>query len=318
MTELGEIGRRLKAHRIGRGQTADEIAEKLGISRAAVYRIESGEVVKIETLERLAAELRTSLASLLGVSIEYHPGAISYFERMRQIEEASDQVVAHFPPISYLLTSDDYPLHLKTMLVESLPSYMTDRATAIREIDTVISILDERKTARRLRRLSVVNFVTLPEIERWLKLGVVGRFDLPADEVAIRRAVARVEVEHLTGLIEGEPMGIQIALLEDTLPNITFQLFRGKDQTLLGLSPFRLGGELPNIRLGLAMVTSDEQAVGLYEKLADDLWRRAHKGRDAVKLLQAVLDRSGIEREARISPVRRRAKAPGRARRRAR
>ena len=318
MTELGEIGRRLKAHRIGRGQTADEIAEKLGISRAAVYRIESGEVVKIETLERLAAELRTSLASLLGVSIEYHPGAISYFERMRQIEEASDQVVAHFPPISYLLTSDDYPLHLKTMLVESLPSYMTDKATAIREIDTVISILDERKTARRLRRLSVVNFVTLPEIERWLKLGVVGRFDLPADEVAIRRAVARVEVEHLTGLIEGEPMGIQIALLEDTLPNITFQLFRGKDQTLLGLSPFRLGGELPNIRLGLAMVTSDEQAVGLYEKLADDLWRRAHKGRDAVKLLQAVLDRSGIEREARISPVRRRAKAPGRARRRAR
>ena len=318
MTELGEIGRRLKAHRIGRGQTADEIAEKLGISRAAVYRIESGEVVKIETLERLAAELRTSLASLLGVSIEYHPGAISYFERMRQIEEASDQVVAHFPPISYLLTSDDYPLHLKTMLVESLPSYMTDRATAIREIDTVISILDERKTARRLRRLSVVNFVTLPEIERWLKLGVVGRFDLPADEVAIRRAVARVEVEHLTGLIEGEPMGIQIALLEDTLPNITFQLFRGKDQTLLGLSPFRLGGELPNIRLGLAMVTSDQQAVGLYEKLADDLWRRAHKGRDAVKLLQAVLDRSGIEREARISPVRRRAKAPGRARRRAR
>jgi len=318
MTELGEIGRRLKAHRIGRGQTADEIAEKLGISRAAVYRIESGEVVKIETLERLAAELRTSLASLLGVSIEYHPGAISYFERMRQIEEASDQVVAHFPPISYLLTSDDYPLHLKTMLVESLPSYMTDRATAIREIDTVISILDERKTARRLRRLSVVNFVTLPEIERWLKLGVVGRFDLPADEVAIRRAVARVEVEHLTGLIEGEPMGIQIALLEDTLPNITFQLFRGKDQTLLGLSPFRLGGELPNIRLGLAMVTSDQQAVGLYEKLADDLWRRAHKGRDAVKLLQAVLDRSGIEREARISPARRHAKAPGRARRRAR
>ena len=109
MTELGEIGRRLKAYRIGRGQTADEIAEKLGISRAAVYRIESGDVVKIDILERLASELHTSLASLLGVSIEYLPTAISYFERMRQIEEESDQVVAHFPPISYLLTSDDLP-----------------------------------------------------------------------------------------------------------------------------------------------------------------------------------------------------------------
>ena len=304
MSEFSEIGRRLKAHRIGRGQTADEIAEKLGISRAAVYRIESGEVVKIETLERLASELHTSLASLLGVSIEYHPNAISYFERMRQIEEQSDQVVAHFPPISYLLTSEDYPTHLKKTLVESLPRYVSVKSNAIHEIDTVIAILDERKRAQKLRRLSVVNFVTIPEIERWLKLGVVGRFDLPKDEIAIRRFAARTEVEHLMALVEGEPMGIQIALLEETLPNITFQLFRSKDQTCLGLSPFRLGGELPNIRLGLAMVTSDEHAVGLYEKLSDDLWHRAHKGNDAVKLLQAVLERSGIKPNARTISAR--------------
>jgi transcriptional regulator with XRE-family HTH domain len=304
MTELGEIGRRLKAHRIGRGQTADEIAKKLGISRAAVYRIESGDVVKIGILERLASELHTSLASLLGVSIEYLPTAISYFERMRQIEEESDQVVAHFPPISYLLTSDDYTIHLKKMLVESLPSYVKEKNNALREIDAVISILDERKKARTLRGLSVVNFVTIPEIERWLKLGVVGRFDLSSDEVAIRRAAARIEVEHLTGLIEGEPMGIQIALLEETLPNITFQLFRGKSQTSLGLSPFRLGGELPNIRLGLAMVTTDAQAVGLYEKLAEDLWRRAYKGSDAVKLLRAAIDRSGIKRDTALLSTR--------------
>jgi len=304
MTELSEIGRRLKAHRIARGQTADEIAQKLGISRAAVYRIESGELVKIETLERLASELRTSLASLLGVSIEYHPTAISYFERMRQIEEESDQVIAHFPPISYLLTSETYPIHLRKMLLESLPSYLGDKHKAVREIDTVISILDERKKARALRRLSIVNFVTVPEIERWLKLGVVGRFDLSAQEIAIRRAAARAEVEHLVALVEGEPMGVQIALLEETLPNITFQLFRKKKQTSLGLSPFRLGGELPNIRLGLAMMTSDGPAVALYEKLADDLWRGAHKGRDAVRILRAVLDRSGINRGARASPAR--------------
>jgi transcriptional regulator with XRE-family HTH domain len=315
-TGLGDIGSRLKAYRIERGYSADEIAEKLGISRAAVYRIEGGEIVKIETLERLAAELDTSLASLLGVSIEYHPNAMSYFERMRQIEEDSDQVVAHFPPISYLLTSDDYPVHLKKMLVESLPSHVKDKSKATREIDAVIAILDERKKARKLRRLSVVNFVTIPEIERWLKLGVVGRFDLSNDEIAIRRLAARTEVEHLMGLVEGEPMGIQIALLEDTLPNITFQLFRSKGQTCLGLSPFRLGGELPNIRLGLAMVTADEQAVELYQNLADDLWQRAHKGRDAVKLLQAVLDRSGIKRVTRTSAARDRSKPQSRARRR--
>jgi transcriptional regulator with XRE-family HTH domain len=293
---LGEIGRRLKAHRMGRGQTADEIAEKLGISRAAVYRIESGGIVKIETLERLAAELGTSLSSLLGVSIEYHSNAVSYFERMRQIEEQSDQVVAHFPPISYLLTSDQYPVHLKQMLMESLPSHIDNSKKAVREIDAVIAILEERKRARRLRRLSIVNFVTIPEIERWLKLGVVGRFDLPEHELTMRRVAARAEVENLMNLVEGEPMGIQIALLEHTLPNITFQLFRNKHRIRLGLSPFRLGGELPNIRLGLAMVTAEAQAVELYEKLAEDLWRYAHKGRDAVRLLRAALDRSGIPR----------------------
>jgi transcriptional regulator with XRE-family HTH domain len=301
---LNEIGRRLKAHRIGRGQTADEVAEKLGISRAAVYRIESGGLVKIETLERLASELRTSLASLLGVSIEYHSNAVSYFERMRQIEEQSDQVVAHFPPISYLLTSDRYAVHLQKMLIESLPSYIDDKKKALREIDAVIAILDERKKARRQRRLSVVNFVTVPEIERWLKLGVVGRFDLPESEVATRRLAARAEVENLMNLLDGEPMGIQIALLEDTLPNITFQLFRNKEETCLGLSPFRLGGELPNIRFGLAMVTSDRPAVELYEKLADDLWRRAYKGNDAVKLLRAAIDRSGVKSGRRAAAAR--------------
>ena len=313
MTELTDIGRRLKAHRIARGQTADEVAQKLGISRAAVYRIESGELVKIETLERLAQELDTSVASLLGVSIEYHPSAISYFERMRQMEEESDQVVAHFPPISYLLTSESYPVHLRKMLVESLPFYIRDRKQAVREIETVISILDERKRARALRQLSVVNFVTIPEIERWLKLGVVGRFDLPVEEIALRRAAARAEVEHLLSLLEGEPMGIQIALLEETLPNITFQLFRRKKRASLGLSPFRLGGELPNIRFGLAMVTSDEPAVALYEKLADELWRDAHKGKDAVRILRAVLDRSGISRAQSGSPARSRRKPPARA-----
>jgi transcriptional regulator with XRE-family HTH domain len=313
-TGIAEIGRRLKAHRIGRGQTADEIAAKLGISRAAVYRIESGGLVKIDTMDRLATVLRTSLASLLGVSIEYHSNAVGYFERMRQIEEQSDQVVAHFPPISYLLTSDRYAVHLKQMLMESLPSYIDSSKKALREIEAVIAILEERKKTRRLRRLSVINFVTIPEIERWLKLGVVGRFDLPDREVAARRRAARAEVEHLMSLVSGEPMGIQIALLEHTLPNITFQLFRSKAQTCLGLSPFRLGGELPNIRLGLAMVTAEAQAVELYETLTDDLWRHAHKGKDAVRLLQAALDRSGIATSGKAVAVRG-AAAPKRSRR---
>lgn len=139
------------------------------------------------------------------------------------------------------MTSDGYAQHLKQTLIEAVPPSVENPKEYATEIDKIIGILDERKFGRRRRHLSVVNFVNLPEIERWLKLGVVGRFNLSTDEVAKRRASARAEVEHLISLIESEPMGVQIGLIEDTLPNVTFQLFRTSERTLLGLSPFRLG-----------------------------------------------------------------------------
>lgn len=296
MIRFDEIGERLKAYRLGRGLLAEDVAERLGISRAAVYRIEGGGVVKIETLERLAVLLETTVASLLGAGVEYYSSPISYFERMRQIEEQADQVIAHFPPLSYLLTSDDYSGYLRQTLVEALPSHIIEREQAIGEIDAIIAILDDRKRARKQRRLSVVNFVNVLEIERWLKLGVVGRFNLPESELTRRRLAARTEIEHLIGLIESEPMGVQIGLIEETLPNITFQLFRTSEKTLLGLSPFRLGGELPNIRSGIAMLTADEEPVRLYEEIANDLWRRALKGSEAGAVLRAAIERSGIAR----------------------
>ena len=76
-----EIGNPLKAYRRGSGLSADEIASPLGISRTALYRFEKGELAKIETHERLA--------ELLGVSI---PLAVTYFERMRQIEGTSEHI----------------------------------------------------------------------------------------------------------------------------------------------------------------------------------------------------------------------------------
>jgi transcriptional regulator with XRE-family HTH domain len=290
---FAEIGDRLRAYRMGRGLAAEQVAESLGVSRAAVYRIEAGDIVKIETLDRLAGVLQTSIGSLLGLGVEYYANAISYFERMRQIEQKSEQVIAHFPPVSYLLTSDDYARHLKRTLIEAASSTIDDKAYEA-EIEAVIAVLDERKEARNRRHLSVVNFVNMPEIERLLKIGLVGRFNLPADEVIERRLAARGEIEHLIRLIEREPMGVQIGLIEEPLPNITFQLFRTSERTLLGLSPFRLGGELPNIRTGVAMLTADEEPVRLYERLVEDLWRRAFKGRDAAAQLRLILDRSAI------------------------
>src|SRR5579863_3796814 len=111
-----EIGQRLKAYRLGSGLSADELAKKIGISRTALYRFEKGELAKIDTLERLAELLQVSMPTLLGVGIEYLPSAVSYFERMRQIEETAEHIVVIAGPISFLLASEKFAATLETVL----------------------------------------------------------------------------------------------------------------------------------------------------------------------------------------------------------
>src|SRR6478735_7431647 len=165
-----DIGNRLKAFRLGSGLSADEIANRLGISRTALYRFEKGELAKIETLEKLAELLSVSVPTLLGVGVEYVASAVSYFERMRQIEESSEHIIVLAGPISYLLASNAF------------------------------------------------------------------------------------------------------------------------DQAL-ALSPFRLG-EQPNIRVGVAMITSAPEALALHEKMAKELWQRSLKNAAAVRLLRSLIESS--------------------------
>ena len=85
------------------------------------YRFEKGELAKIETLEKLAELLSVSVPTLLGVGVEYVASAVSYFERMRQIEEASEHIIVLAGPISYLLASDAFDQALGDILREEHP-----------------------------------------------------------------------------------------------------------------------------------------------------------------------------------------------------
>ena len=95
-----DIGNRLKAFRLGSGLSAEDVAKRIGISRTALYRFEKGEVVKIDTLEKLAELLQVSLPTLLGVGVEYIASAVTYFERMRQIEETAEHIIVLAGPLS--------------------------------------------------------------------------------------------------------------------------------------------------------------------------------------------------------------------------
>jgi transcriptional regulator with XRE-family HTH domain len=262
-----DIGNRLKAFRLGSGLSADEIAGRLGISRTALYRFEKGELAKIETLEKLAELLSVSVPTLLGVGVEYVASAVSYFERMRQIEEA-----------------------LGDILRESIPDALAGRKRALAQVEEITAVLRQRKENYRRRQPGIVNLISAIEMEHFLQNGLVGRLGLPDKVRRERRALARAEAEHFVKLMEEEPIGVQIGIVPDTLPHASFQLFRQPDRQVLALSPFRLG-EQPNIRVGVAMITSAPEALALHEKMAKELWQRALKGAAAVRLMRTLMEK---------------------------
>ena len=283
-----DIGNRLKAFRLGSGMSADEIASRLDISRTALYRFEKGELAKIETLEKLADLLAVSVPTLLGVGVEYIGSAVAYFERMRQIEETSEHIIVLAGPISYLLASDGFDRALAEILRESIPEAAEGRKRALAQVDEVMAVLRQRKENYRRRQPGIVNLISAAEMQHFLRNGLVGRLDLPDKVRRERRALARAEAEHFVALMEDEPIGVQIGIVPDTLPHASFQIFRQPDRQVLALSPFRLGEE-PNIRVGVAMITSAPEALALHEKMAKDLWRRALKGAAAVGLMREMM-----------------------------
>jgi transcriptional regulator with XRE-family HTH domain len=305
-----EVGERLKAFRLGSKLSGDEIARKLDISRTALYRLEKGELVKLETLEKLAELLRVSITTLLGVGIEYIPSAVTYFERLRQIELRANDIVVLAGSFSFLLSSDRFHKTLEQVLRESIhEDAVSDRGRALADINQIIQILDERKRNYRIRRPHIVNLISGSDIERLLRFGLRGHARISEEVWRERRQVAREEIQRLASLIEEEEMGIQISVF--TLPLPRFHIFRQPDQTVLTISPFRLV-EQPNIGVGVAMITSAPEALSLHERQVAEMWRRALKGAAAAKYLRDLITRVDQETKghAAVRASRRRSKHP--------
>ena len=283
-----EIGNRLKAYRLGSGLSAEEIATQLGISRTALYRFEKGEVVKIETLERLADLLRVSVATLLGVGIEYLASAVSYFERLRQIESTAQHVTVLAGPIASILASDGFENTLEEMLCESIPADIEDGPKLLEDIAKIVAILHERKATYRSRQPTVLNLMSALEIERFARNGMVGNSSISERLKRTRRQLALAEIEHFARLIEEDPINVRIGIVPETLSHTGFQIFRQPDRQVLTVSPFRLG-EHPNIRVGVAMITSAPEALALHQNVVNQMWRSAMKGSQAAAFLRSLL-----------------------------
>ncbi|WP_295811282.1 helix-turn-helix transcriptional regulator [uncultured Nitratireductor sp.] len=290
---FSDIGARLRAYRLGKSLAPDELAEKLGISRAALYRAEKGEIRKIEMLTSIAQELGVSLPSLMGVGVEYVSSAIAFFERMRQLESDCQQVIGLFSPVSYLLTSDAYDEALREVLRESVPPEVDPEGTSGPVVDALLDILRARKEAFRLRRPLIVSLIASADLEGFLLHGLIGRHDLPPDIVDKRRLQARREAEYILAMLREQPIGIQIGIVREPVPATSFQIFRQQDRSVLAISPFRLG-EQPNIRVGVALITSAPEAMALHEDIAERLWGDALKGDEAAGYLETMIEKYAI------------------------
>jgi len=283
-----DIGDRLKAFRLATGLSAEEIARRLGISRTALYRFEKGDVAKIETLEKLSVLLEVSVPTLLGVGVEYISSAVTFFERLRQIEESAEHIIVLAGPVSFLLSSESFSDMLEEVLAESIAENATEQSSGLDIVGELIPILRQRKATWKLRKPGILNLISGAEIDRFLRNGLVGSLDLPDNVTAQRRVRARAEADHLIQLMEEEPIGVQIGIVPGSLPHNSFQIFKQADRKILSLSPFRLG-EQPNIQGGIAMITSAPEAVELHERTVENMWRRAHKGKNAAKFMRELM-----------------------------
>ncbi|WP_027722553.1 helix-turn-helix domain-containing protein [Maridesulfovibrio zosterae] len=288
-----EIGQRLKAFRLGSKYSTEEIAAKIGVSRAALYRYEKGDPPKLETLESIAELFGVSLTSLMGVGVEYISSAISFFERMRQNEAESEHLSIMFGLVSYLLTTDAFDDYLEISIKEGLPAELKENADTNKHVQEVLSVLKERKKGYYKRKPGMVNLASATNLEQFLRNGFVGTFDLPDDRLKERRIVARREVENVINLLEEQPIGVQIGILVDSVPSTHFQIFRQAEQSTLCFSPYKLC-DFPNVRLGVGMMTSAPEALELHEKMVSELWIKALKGGRAVDYLHKMIKESGI------------------------
>jgi len=283
-----EIGQQLRAYRLESGLRAEEIAARLGVSRAALYRYEKGEVIKLDTITRLAELLKISPLSLLGIGVEYYNRHVGYFERVRQIEESVDQVLQVFGPICYLTTSDAYDNALAEAFDEVAGQASTDR-TAMRSMaEQVLGILTARKRMYAMRRPGIISMVSLSAVQRLLEIGVAGSLQVSDRVRRTCRDVAATEVENMAALMEAEPMGLQFGLLVGAEPSSAFKILRARDRVNLAINPFRPDTH-PSSHTGVAMITGADEAVSAHQRVAEASWREALKGpAGAIRLRQLM------------------------------
>jgi transcriptional regulator with XRE-family HTH domain len=285
---FNEIGQQLRAYRMESGLKAEEISARLGVSRAALYRYEKGEVIKLDTVNRLAELLKISPLTLLGIGVEYYTKPVGYMERLRQIEETSDQILQVFGPVAYLITSDNFDAVLAQVFEEHAEAAGTERGMARAAAEQLLGIMISRKRMYAARKPSIIGILTTSSIQKFLAEGVAGATAISERLRGTAREVAAREMELIANLMESEPIGLQLGLMASGEPNGPFTLLRSRERATLAINPFSADA-LPATQSGVAMITGAEDAVAAHQRVSEAAWREAIKGAAAAERVRAMI-----------------------------
>ena len=283
-----EIGQQLRAYRLESGLRAEEIAARLGVSRAALYRYEKGEVIKLDTIQRLAELLKISPLSLLGIGVEYYNRPVALFERTRQAEETADQILTVEGPLTYITSTDAYDEALTAAFEEASDLGGADRLAARAAAEQVLGILAARKRMYGIRRPSIIAMLPASRLRRFLEAGIAPGVVLSERTRRMCREVAASEVENIAKMMEAEPMGLQFGLLPIAEPTGAFAILRARDRATLMVNPFP-SDTYPSAAPGVAMITAADEAIAAHQRVAESYWRDAVKGAAAAAALRKLV-----------------------------
>jgi transcriptional regulator with XRE-family HTH domain len=270
------------------GLKAEEISARLGVSRAALYRYEKGEVIKLDTVNRLAELLKISPLTLLGIGVEYYTKPIGYMERLRQIEETSDQILQVFGPVVYLITSDQFDGILAQIFEEHAEAMGAERGMARAAAEQLLGVMISRKRMYANRKPSIIGILTISSIQKFLAEGVAGHATASDRLRHAARDVAAREMEMIASLMESEPIGLQLGLMASGEPNGPFTLLRSRERATLAINPFNADA-LPATQSGVAMITGAEDAVAAHQRVSELAWREAIKGASAAERVRGLI-----------------------------
>ncbi len=285
---FNEIGQQLRAYRMESGLKAEEISARLGVSRAALYRYENGEVINLDTVNRLAELLKISPLTLLGIGVEYYAKPVGYMERIRQIEETSDQILQVFGPLCYLITSDQYDSILAQIFEENAESMGAERGMARAAAEQLLGVMISRKRMYASRKPSIIGILTIGSIQKFLADGVSGSLVISDRLRQAARETAWREMELIANLMESEPIGLQLGLMAHGEPNGPFTLLRSRERATLAINPFPADAT-PGTQSGVAMITGAEDAVAAHQRVSELTWREAIKGTAAAERVRALV-----------------------------